>query len=61
MSDAEGTLGGIAPRIQETKIALARAMLAVRRGDARAAELLLCRAQKVLLQIELGLPLRGGE
>jgi hypothetical protein len=60
MHDDEGIVAGIAPRIDEIKIAVARALLAVRRGDRLAAELLLINAQRTLTQVELGLVPRRG-
>jgi hypothetical protein len=54
--DDLGLAAGIAPRVREAKLNVAQATLAVRRGDAHAAETYLRNAQRTLLAIELGLP-----
>jgi hypothetical protein len=59
MSAAEGIVAGIAPRVQEAKLAVARALLAARRGDRLATETLLANAQRALTAIELSLPARS--
>jgi hypothetical protein len=56
MDDTSGLVDGIRPRVHEVKINVAQATLAVRRGDAHAAEVYLRNAQRTLVAIELGLP-----
>lgn len=58
MKGDDGIVAGIAPRINEAKIAVARATLAVRRGDDQAAEVHLRNAQRALTAVELSLPVQ---